>query len=75
MNETKLLKRIAADPAIFGSKPLIRSRRLAVGHVFGMLAAPPGILPMSYLVAIPDWSRRISRLAFSMPRESSDANE
>ena len=38
MNETKLLERITANPAIFGGKPIIRGRRLAVEHVLGMLA-------------------------------------
>ena len=38
MDETKLLKRITVDPDIFGGKPLIRGRRLAVEHVLGMLA-------------------------------------
>ncbi len=35
----KLLDRITVDPAIFGGKPIIRGRRLAVEHVLGMLAA------------------------------------
>ncbi len=39
MNENKLLERITVDPDIFGGKPLIRGRRLAVEHVLGMLAA------------------------------------
>ena len=39
MNESKLLERITVDPDIFGGKPLIRGRRLAVEHVLGMLAA------------------------------------
>ena len=39
MNEAKLLERITIDPRIFGSKPIIRGRRLAVEHVLGMLAA------------------------------------
>ena len=39
MNETELLKRITVDPAIFGGKPIIRGRRLAVEHVLSMLAA------------------------------------
>jgi uncharacterized protein (DUF433 family) len=39
MNETELLKRITIDPDIFGGKPIIRGRRLAVEHVLGMLAA------------------------------------
>jgi len=38
MEETKLLKRITVNPNIFGGKPIIRGRRLAVEHVLGMLA-------------------------------------
>ena len=38
-NEQKLLERITIDPQIFGGKPIIRGRRLAVEHVLGMLAA------------------------------------
>lgn len=38
-SETGLLRRITSSPAIFGSKPIIRNRRLAVEHVLGMLAA------------------------------------
>lgn len=39
MNEQDLLKRITVNPKIFGGKPIIRGRRLAVEHVMGMLAA------------------------------------
>ena len=39
MNEDDLLKRITINPAIFGGKPIIRGRRLAVEHILGMLAA------------------------------------
>lgn len=39
MDEQKLLKRITVDQKIFGGKPIIRGRRLAVEHVLGMLAA------------------------------------
>ncbi|MHC4251139.1 MAG: DUF433 domain-containing protein [Planctomycetota bacterium] len=39
MDELKLLERITVNPAIFGGKPVIRGRRLAVEHVLGMLAA------------------------------------
>ncbi|MDD9985431.1 MAG: DUF433 domain-containing protein [Spirochaetaceae bacterium] len=39
MDETKLLERISADPRIFGGKPIVRGRLLAVEHVLGMLAA------------------------------------
>lgn len=35
----ELLTRITVNPAIFGGKPIIRGRRLAVEHVLGMLAA------------------------------------
>lgn len=37
--EDVLLQRITVDPKIFGGKPIIRGRRLAVEHVLGMLAA------------------------------------
>jgi uncharacterized protein (DUF433 family) len=39
MDEQALLKRITVKPKIFGGKPIIRGRRLAVEHVLGMLAA------------------------------------
>ena len=39
MNETDLLSRITVNPNIFGGKPIIRGKRLAVEHVLGMLAA------------------------------------
>ncbi len=39
MSETDLLKRITIDPRIFGGKPILRGRRLAVEHVLGMMAA------------------------------------
>ena len=39
MDERQLLDRIVTDPQIFGGKPIIRGRRLAVEHVLGMLAA------------------------------------
>ena len=32
------LNRITVNPKIFGGKPIIRNRRLAVEHVLGMLA-------------------------------------
>ena len=38
MNEDELLARITINPKIFGGKPIIRGRRLAVEHVLGMLA-------------------------------------
>ncbi|MCC6145537.1 MAG: DUF433 domain-containing protein [Candidatus Hydrogenedentes bacterium] len=39
MNEHALLKRITVNPEIFGGKPIIRGRRLAVEHVLGLLGA------------------------------------
>jgi uncharacterized protein (DUF433 family) len=39
VDETALLTRITVNPEVFGGKPIIRGRRLAVEHVLGMLAA------------------------------------
>ncbi|MGH7340402.1 MAG: DUF433 domain-containing protein [Candidatus Rokuibacteriota bacterium] len=39
MDQDELLNRITVNPAIFGGKPIVRGRRLAVEHVLGMLAA------------------------------------
>ncbi len=39
VNEQKLLERITVNPQIFGGKPIVRGRRLAVEHILGMLAA------------------------------------
>ena len=39
MEERRLLERITVNSKIFGGKPIIRGRRLAVEHVLGMLAA------------------------------------
>jgi uncharacterized protein (DUF433 family) len=39
MDEQALIQRITVNPQIFGGKPIIRGRRLAVEHVLGMLAA------------------------------------
>jgi len=38
MPSDALLDRITVNPAIFGGKPIVRGRRLAVEHVLGMLA-------------------------------------
>jgi uncharacterized protein (DUF433 family) len=50
MDEQKLLERITVNPGIFGGKPSIRGRRLAVEHVLGMLAAgdTPELLLQGY---------------------------
>lgn len=39
MAKENILNRITVNPQIFGGKPLVRGRRLAVEHVLGMLAA------------------------------------
>ncbi len=51
MDEQKLLKRITINPGIFGGKPIIRGRRLAVEHILGMLAA--GDTPETILQGYP----------------------
>ena len=38
-NGNQLLARITVNPEIFGGKPIIRGRRMAVEHILGMLAA------------------------------------
>ncbi|MBI4310859.1 MAG: DUF433 domain-containing protein [Chloroflexi bacterium] len=55
MDEEKLLQRITVNPKIFGGKPIIRGRRLAVEHVLGMLAA--GGTPEEILEGYP-WLER-----------------
>ena len=51
MDESDLLRRISVNPGIFGGKPIIRGRRLAVEHVLGMLAA--GDVPETILEGHP----------------------
>lgn len=51
MDEQDLIKRITVNPKIFGGKPIIRGRRLAVEHVLGMLAA--GDTPETLLKGYP----------------------
>ena len=53
-NEDDLLRRITSNPDVFGGKPTIRNRRLAVEHVLGMLAA--GDTPEVLLQGYPCWS-------------------
>ncbi len=55
MDEQRLLERITVNPAIFGGKPIIRGRRLAVEHILGMLGA--GDTPETLLDAYP-WLER-----------------
>jgi uncharacterized protein (DUF433 family) len=51
VDEEELLARITVNPNIFGGKPIIRGRRLAVEHVLGMLAA--GDSPQTILAGYP----------------------
>lgn len=51
MDEGKLLERITVNPKIFGGKPIICNRRLAVEHVLGMPAA--GDTPETILEGYP----------------------
>lgn len=39
MADPDLLRRITSNPEVFGGKPIVRGRRLAVEHVLAMLAA------------------------------------
>jgi uncharacterized protein (DUF433 family) len=57
------LNRITINPKIFGGKPIIRSRRLAVEHVLGMMAAGDTI--ESILEGYP-WLEREDVLAWLM---------
>ena len=51
--DDNLIRRITTHPDIFGGKPVVRGRRLAVEHVLGMLAA--GDTTESLLAAYPGW--------------------
>jgi len=42
MSEADLIRRLTSNPTIFGGKPIIRGRRLAVEHILSMLAAGDG---------------------------------
>jgi len=55
MDEQLLLTRITVNPRIFGGKPIVRGRRLAVEHILGMLAA--GDSPETILQGYP-WLER-----------------
>ena len=56
VSDAVLLRRITANPDIFGGKPIIRNRRLAVEHVLGMLAAgdTPDLILQGYPWLEPD---------------------
>ena len=50
MNEQVLFQGMRVNPTIFGGKPIIRGRRLAVEQVFGMVVAgdSPEIILQGY---------------------------
>ena len=49
--EAALLERITVNPEIFGGKPIVRGRRLAVEHILEMLDV--GDTPETILAAYP----------------------
>lgn len=55
-----LLDRITVNPSIYGGKPIIRGRRLAVEHVLSMLAAGDDV---DTILAGYDWLERDDVLA------------
>ena len=60
MDERGRLDRITVNPNIFGGKPIVRGRRLAVEHVLGLLAAGDSI---DDLLAAYPWLEREDVLA------------
>jgi uncharacterized protein (DUF433 family) len=71
-NEAALMQRITFNPAIFGGKPIIRGRRLAIEHILGMLAA--GDSPETILEGY-TWLEREDILAALLYARRSIANE
>lgn len=55
-SNNQLLNRITVNPKIFGGKPIIRGRRMAVEHILGMMAAgdTPEVLLKEYPWLEPD---------------------
>ena len=60
MTQDELLQRITTNPEIFGGKPIIRGRRLAVEHVLSMLASGDS---METILSGYDWLEREDILA------------
>jgi uncharacterized protein (DUF433 family) len=52
MNEHEILKRITANPAIFGGKPIIRGMRISVEQILSLMAQ--GESTESILADFPD---------------------
>ncbi|MCF8080932.1 MAG: DUF433 domain-containing protein [Desulfobacterales bacterium] len=72
MESQKLLDRITYNPEIFGGKPIIRGKRLAVEHVLGMLAAGDTI---ETLLQEYPWLEREDIIACLLYAKSVVANE
>lgn len=68
MSEPDLLRRITSHPDIFGGKPIVRGRRLAVEHVLSMLAAgdSPHDLQAAYSFLEPDDIRACLLYAYKL---------
>ena len=77
MSDEAILGRITVNPDIFGGKPVIRGRRLAVEHVLAMLASGDDIetivegypwLERDDVLACIEYARRaVSRERFEPP--------
>jgi uncharacterized protein (DUF433 family) len=50
--EQDLLKRITADPKIFGGKPIVRGMRISVETVVSLLAQGKSLRPFSRTIPI-----------------------
>jgi uncharacterized protein (DUF433 family) len=72
MGNIGLQERITYNPEIFGGKPIIRGRRLAVEHVLGMLAAGD---TMETLLDQYPWLEREDIVACLLYAKSVVANE
>lgn len=68
MDDDNLLERIVVRPDVFGGKPIIRGRRMAVEHVLGQLAAgdTPEILLEEHPWLEPDDIRACLLYAYRM---------
>lgn len=66
MNADRLLERITINPGIFGGKPIIRGRRLAVEHVLG--CSSRGIAQRPYSRVIHGSNRKISQHVSLTPK-------
>ena len=64
--EDHLLERITIDPNIFGGKPIVRGRRLAVEHVLGLLSS--GDSPQNLLAEYPWLEEADIRACFAYAR-------